>query len=209
MVKGKGTWNLSSAGKKQDTLPATYRENTALLILSLCIGSRKKWTIFRPVLRPEAETMPKDSRMCQIYCSHPKWRSLTGRGFQVNGHDGTTPAGHMTACRSRGTHPISLQRACSPCEGGEREEHALLSLGVVAGQSEVTLVQHGQRVGLGVENPALQGEEEEALLHVIIGGVRGVHVFDPGEASANPAVLINGLEGRQRERERERERERR
>lgn len=37
--------------------------------------------------------------------------------------------------------------------------------------------------------------QEEALLHVVVGGVGGVDVLHPREASTHPAVLVNGLEG--------------
>lgn len=36
--------------------------------------------------------------------------------------------------------------------------------------------------------------QEEALLHIVVGGVGGVDVLHPGEAPAHPAVLIDGLE---------------
>lgn len=37
--------------------------------------------------------------------------------------------------------------------------------------------------------------QEEALLHVVVGGVGGVDVLHPREAPTHPAVLVNGLEG--------------
>lgn len=37
--------------------------------------------------------------------------------------------------------------------------------------------------------------QEEALLHVVVRRVGGVDVLHPGETSAHPAVLIDGLEG--------------
>lgn len=37
--------------------------------------------------------------------------------------------------------------------------------------------------------------QEEALLHVVVGGVGGVDVLHPREAATHPAVLVNGLEG--------------
>lgn len=36
--------------------------------------------------------------------------------------------------------------------------------------------------------------QEETLLHVVVRRVGGVNVLHPGEASAHPAVLIDGLE---------------
>lgn len=37
--------------------------------------------------------------------------------------------------------------------------------------------------------------QEEALLHVVVGGVGGVDVLHPREAPTHPAVLVNGLQG--------------
>lgn len=37
--------------------------------------------------------------------------------------------------------------------------------------------------------------QEEALLHVVVGGVGGVDVLHPRETPTHPAVLVNGLEG--------------
>lgn len=37
--------------------------------------------------------------------------------------------------------------------------------------------------------------QEEALLHVVVRRVGGVDVLDAGEASAHPAVLVDGLQG--------------
>lgn len=37
--------------------------------------------------------------------------------------------------------------------------------------------------------------QEEALLHVVVGGVGGVDVLHPGETATHPTVLVNGLEG--------------
>lgn len=48
--------------------------------------------------------------------------------------------------------------------------------------------------------------QKEALLHVIVGRVGGVDVLHPGETSAHPAVLINGLEERREGRKEQRER---
>lgn len=39
--------------------------------------------------------------------------------------------------------------------------------------------------------------QEEALLHVVVGGVGRVDVLHPGETAAHPTVLVNGLEGAQ------------
>lgn len=44
--------------------------------------------------------------------------------------------------------------------------------------------------------------QEEALLHVVVGGVGGVDVLHPRETAAHPAVLIYGLEERKRGEER-------
>lgn len=45
--------------------------------------------------------------------------------------------------------------------------------------------------------------QEEALLHVVVGGVGRVDVLHPREASTHPAVLVDGLQGAE-EREEER-----
>lgn len=42
--------------------------------------------------------------------------------------------------------------------------------------------------------------QEEALLHVIVGWVGWVDIFDPGETAAHPAVLVDGLEQERRRR---------
>lgn len=72
----------------------------------------------------------------------------------------------------------------------------------------------GQGMSLGVEHPILQGQhiifteqkievleslcEEEALLHVVVGGGGGVNIPDAREPSFHPAVLLQGLGEEQR-----------